>query len=72
LNSIILYKGVCVHVSIEHGHLLLEAEGKKPRCDFEEVGLAVPEFELSEKFGGTVVVYRQFRNGAKHSAPFVF
>ncbi|EXG86535.1 hypothetical protein [Lacrimispora sp.] len=53
MNSIILYKGVCVHVSIEHGHLLLEAEGKKPRCDFGEVGLAVPEFELSEKFGGT-------------------
>lgn len=51
MSSIILHKGVCVHISVEHGHLLLEAEGEKQRCDFGEVGLAVPEFveEILEK-----------------------
>lgn len=34
-----------IHVSQEHGHYLLQKDGIKMRCDFNELNECIPEFE---------------------------
>lgn len=34
-----------INVSQEHGHYLLQKDGIKMRCDFNELNECVPEFE---------------------------